>query len=123
MSDTSIISKVSSYDAENRRTTNQKCHSSCWDRYWFHIITTLLLSIILVTSSVLGYVLYKQAQENRKRRRIQKDFKRKHGLANKVLDMVKKDGVIAKWLKANKGQTLKVFTELMNDMVETIFSE
>ncbi|CAF2495745.1 unnamed protein product [Rotaria sp. Silwood2] len=123
MSDTSIISKVSSYDVENRRNTNQKYYSSCWNQYWFHITTSLLSLIILITSSLLGYDLYKQVQQDRKRRRIQKEFKRKHGLASKVLDMVKKDSVIAKWLKANKGQTLKIFTELMNDMVETIFGE
>ena len=45
---------------------------------------------------MLIYVLYKQEQRNRERQRIQNEFKLKHGLANKVFNLIKKDGIIAK---------------------------
>ena len=116
MSDTSIISRRSLYDDKYREKSN---YSSCWDRYWFRIITTLLLSIILITSTGIAYILYKQAERVRERRRIQAEFKRNHGVASKVLNMITKDGLVANWFKANKGPTFEIFKELMNDMVET----
>ena len=122
MSDTSIVSRISSYDGRNRRTPKSD-HSSFWNRYWFHTITILLSLIIFITSSILAYVLYRQAQRDEERRRIRDEFKRKHGLANKILDMVTKNGIVSKWFKANKGQTLTIFRQVMTDMVETIFSE
>ncbi|CAM4856463.1 unnamed protein product [Rotaria socialis] len=85
------------------------------------IITSLSL-IIISTSGILGYVLYKQTQRNQERRRVQKEFQSKHGLANKIVDMISKDGIITKWLKANKGETLKIFRELMTDMLNTFDS-
>lgn len=87
------------------------------------MISTLLLLIIFITSGTLGYLLYKESQRNQKRRRMQEDFQRKHGLANKVLSMITKDSAISKWLKANKSQTAKAFQQLMNEMVEAIFGE
>ncbi|CAF3403960.1 unnamed protein product [Rotaria socialis] len=120
MSDTSIISTISTYDSKIRRN---KSHFSCWNRHWFHMIITSLSLIIISTSGILGYVLYKQTQRNQERRRVQKEFQSKHGLANKIVDMISKDGIITKWLKANKGETLKIFRELMTDMVNTIFGE
>jgi hypothetical protein len=123
MSDTSIISTVPVYNDANRKGTNRHQHSSFCNRYWFHITATLLSFIIFIILSILIYVLYKQAERDRERRRIQNEFKQKHGFANKVLDMITKDGIVAKWLKANKGQTVTIFKELMNDMVNTIFEE
>lgn len=123
MSDTSIISTISSFSNENSKTTHHNYRSSLWNRYWFHIIAALLSFIIFIILIILAYVLYKQAQREQERRRIQNEFKRKHGLANKVLDMITKDGIVAKWLKANKGPLLTMFREVMNDMVETIFEQ
>jgi hypothetical protein len=114
MSDTSIISTRLSYDRD---------HSSCCKRYWFHITFILLLLIILIISAILIYVLYKQTQRDRERRRIQNEFKQRHGLASKVLDLINKDGFIAKWLKKNKGSLITKFRQLMNEMVETIFDQ
>ncbi len=123
MSDTSIISTASSDDYDNRKNTNYNDRSSFWNRHWFHIIVTLLLFIILIVSIILIYVLYKQAQRDRERRRIQNEFKQEYGLANKVLDFIRKDGIVAKWYKKNKGSTVTIFRELMTDMVETIFDQ
>jgi hypothetical protein len=120
MSDTSIISTISSYSDENRKTKNPNHHTSFWTRHWFHIITIFLSSIIFIISTILVYVLYKEAQRDQERRRVQNNFKQKYGLANKALDMITKDGLVAKWLKANKGPIVTVFRELMTDMVETI---
>src|SRR5947208_1489035 len=121
MSDTSIISTRYSYDDENRKNTNRNHHSSFCNRYCFHIIVTLLIIIILITSVMLIYVLYKQEQRDRERQRIQNEFKLKHGLANKVFNLIKKDGIIAKWYKNNKHST--IFKQLITDMVETIFEQ
>jgi aspartokinase len=117
MSDTSIISTVSAYNDDSKNS------SSFFNRYWFHIIAIVLLLIILIISSILIYVLYKQTQRDQERRRIQNEFKQKHGLANKVLDLIRKDGIVTKWFKKNKGSTVTIFKQLMNDMVETIFDQ
>jgi len=69
------------------------------------------------------YVLYKQTQRDQERQRIQNEFKQKYGLANKVLDLIRKDGIVTKWFKKNKGSTVTIFKQLMNDMVETIFDQ
>ena len=121
MSDTSVMSARASYDYERRRMKTSHHHSSFCERYWFHTVTTLLMIIILAISGVLGYVLYKQYRREQERRRIRSDFKRENGVASKVLDVVKGDGVVGKWLKANQGPVLKIFQAVMKEMVETIF--
>ncbi|CAF1067345.1 unnamed protein product [Adineta steineri] len=123
MSDTSIISTRSSYDDGNNRKKSSNHHSSFCNQYWFHIFLILLLLIIFTISSILIYILYKQLQRNQERRRIQNEFKRRHGVANKVLDLVTKDGLVAKWLKTHQGSIITTFRELMTDMVETVFDE
>jgi hypothetical protein len=124
MSDTSIISTRSVYDDnddDHKKNRNDHNDSSFCHRYWFSIITSFLILIILTISIILAYVLYSQTLRDRERKRIKKEFQQKHGLANKVLDMVRNDGIIAKWFKTNKGSTLSIFRELMTEMVETIF--
>ena len=120
MSDTSIISAFS-YD-DHRGKYRSRHYQSCCNQYWFHITFTLLILIISIILSALGYVLYKQAQRDRERRRIQIEFKQKHSVANKVLDLVAKDGVVANWFKKNKNSLVKVFQQLIIEMVEIIFS-
>ena len=73
---------------EKGRHRNQ--HSSFCNQYWFHIITTLLLFIICIVSGVLIYVLYKEAERNKERRRIQDEFKQKYGFANTLLKTITK---------------------------------
>ncbi|CAF0803256.1 unnamed protein product [Adineta ricciae] len=119
MSDTSIASGRYSYDDFRRKRRS----SSFCDRYWFHIATTTLVIINLAIVSGLGYIFYKETELTQQRKRIQNDFKQQHGLANAVLDLVAKDGFIAKWLKKNNVQIVTVFKELINDMVTTIFEQ
>ncbi|UJR25049.1 hypothetical protein I4U23_006409 [Adineta vaga] len=117
MSDTSVVSDRYSHDRYRRRR-----HSpSFCDRYWFHLTATLLLILILIIGCILGYVLYKQWKRDQQRRRIKSDFKQKHGVASKVLDLVSNDGIIGKWMKKFNGQILSIFRQLIADMVETIF--
>lgn len=124
MSDTSIVSTTFSYDDDEKsQNRNRHGHSSFCNRYWFHIIFILLLLIILITSTILIYVLFKQAQRDRERRRIQNEFKQKHGLANKVLDLITKDGIVAKWFNKNKSSLVAMFRQLMTEMVQTIFEQ
>jgi hypothetical protein len=123
MSDTSIVSTTFSYDDEKRYSRNDHDHSSFCNRYWFHITFILLLIIILITSTILIYILYKQAQRDRERQRIQNEFKQKHGVANKVLDLITKDGIISKWFKKNQSSLVTIFKQLMTEMVETIFNQ
>lgn len=122
-SDTSVISTVSSYESESKRNRYNKYNTSFCNRYWFHIITIVLGLIIMTTSSILIYTLFQQTKRNQERRRIQKEFQNKYGFANKVLDAISKDGAIAKWFKANHSQTFKIFRELIQDMLDTIFEE
>jgi hypothetical protein len=123
MSDTSIVSTTFSYDDQKRQNRNHHGDSSFCNRYWFHISFILLLIIILITSTILIYVLYKQVQRDRERRRIQNEFKQKHGFANKVLDSITNDGIVAKWFKKNKSSLVTIFRQLMTEMVETIFEQ
>ncbi len=123
MSDTSVISIAYSDDNDHRKRPHRSNRSSFCNRYWFRIIVTLLLLIILITSTILTYLLYQQSQRDQERRRIQNEFKQQHGLANKVLNLITKDGIIAKWIKKNKSSTITIFRQLINDMVETIFDQ
>jgi F0F1-type ATP synthase membrane subunit a len=102
---------------EIRKGRHRNQHSSFCNQYWFHITTTLVLFIICIISGILIYVLYKEAERNKERRRIQDEFKQKHGFANKLLNGITKG---AKWLNGNKGQ---IFKEVITDMVNTIFDE
>ena len=120
MSDTSIVS-TSSYDDHSRNYRNHH-HQSCCAQYWFPITFIVLVLIVLIILSALGYVLYKQTEKDRERRRIQNEFKAKHGLANKVLDLVAKDGFVANWFKKHKNSSLKIFQQLITEMVEMIFN-
>jgi hypothetical protein len=114
MSDTSIIS---SYQNDNDED------SSCCAKYWFRIISSCLLLVIVITTVLLLYFLNKQTERDRKRQRIKDEFKQKHSVANKVLDMIMKDGLIYNWIKAQKGSIAIVFKELFTDITETIFDE
>ncbi len=124
MSDTSIISTVSSYKKHRIKPMNDNDeNSSCCTRYWFSIINSFLLLIIVITSVLLMYFLNKQAERDRERQRIKDEFKRKHGVANKVLDMIMKDGIVYKWIKAHKGSVATTFQELFTDIAKTLFDE
>lgn len=123
MSDTSIRSRGSSYVEKRKRMRYSHHRSSCCERYWFHITATVLLIVILGTSGVLTFLLYRQAQKDRERRRIQEEFKRKHGVANKILELVSKDGAVMKWFTKNKSSTLAIFKQLITEMVQTIFEQ
>ncbi len=123
MSDTSIVSRAWSYDKKHRKIRNSNDHSSFCNRYWFCITATLLLLVIVIILGILGYVLYKQGRRDRERRRIQGEFKQKHGLANKALDLITKDGIVAKWLKKNKSTLVTTFRQMMTEMIETIFGQ
>ncbi len=118
MSDTSIISTASSY-----RNHHNDEDSSCCERYWFSIINSILLLIILITSVLLIYFLNKHAERDRERQRIKDEFKREHGVANKVLDMIMKDGFVYKWIKAHKGSIATTFQQLFTDISQTLFDE
>ncbi len=115
MSDTSIISRTSS--------SYRKHHSSCCERDWFSIVNSFLLLIIVITTVLLIYFLNKQTERDRERQRIRDEFKRKHGVANKVIDMIMKDGIIYKWIKAHKGSLETTFQDLFKDISETLFNE
>jgi hypothetical protein len=124
MSDTSIISTTSSYKKHHLKNLNDYDeHSSCCARYWFSIINTFLLFIIVITSALLIYFLNKQAERDRERQRIKDEFKRKHGVTNKVLDMIMKHGIVYKWIQAHKGSVATTFKELFKDITQTIFDE
>lgn len=121
MSDTSVPSRGSSYGHKRKRMRYSNRHSSFCERYWFTITVTVLSIIILATSSVLAYLLFKQMQKDRERRRIQEEFKRKHGVANKILELVSKDGAVTRWFTRHKSSTLAVFKQVITEMVQTIF--
>jgi hypothetical protein len=115
MSDTSIDSRYRKYEQED--------DSSCCERYWFSIINSFLLLIIVITSILLVYFLNKYAERDRERQKIKDEFKRKHGVTNKILDMIMKDGIVYKWIKAHKGSIGTTFQELFKDIAETLFDE
>jgi len=119
MSDTSIISTSSSYQNHHMKKMNE----SCCAQYWFSIISSLFSIIIVITSVLLIYFLNKQAERDRERRRIRDEFKRKHGVTNKVLDMIMKNGFVYKWIKKHKGSIATTFQELFTDIAETLFDE
>ncbi|CAF0973519.1 unnamed protein product [Rotaria sp. Silwood1] len=96
-------------------------NSSCCSRYWFIIINSLLSLILLITSVLLIHTLHKQTERDRKRQHIKNEFKCKHHVANKVLDIIMKDGIVYKWIKAHKGSIATTFKELFTDIAETIF--
>ncbi|CAF2443879.1 unnamed protein product [Rotaria sp. Silwood2] len=124
MSDTSIISTKSSDENHNKKTINDNHeNSSCCAQYWFIIINSLLSLTLLITSVLLIYTLHKQAERDRKRQHIKNEFKHKHHVANKVLDMIMKDGVVYKWIKTHKGSIATTFKELFTDITETLFDQ
>ena len=82
-----------------------------------------ILIIYSAISIFLIYFLNKHAERDEERQRIQDQFKRKHGVANKVLDMIMKEGTVYKWIKANKGTIATTFNELFTDIAETLFDE
>jgi len=122
MSDTSIISSYKTHDMTEMNDDNNE-NSSCCEQYWFRIISISLCFILVVSSVLLIYFLNKQAERDRERQRIKDEFKRKHGVANKVLDMIMKDGIVYKWIKAHKGSIATTFKELFTDISETLFDE
>jgi hypothetical protein len=122
MSDTSIISSYKTHDIKDMNDDNDE-NSSCCEQYWFRTISGSLCFILVVSSVLLIYFLNKQAERDRERQRIKNEFKRKHGVANKVLDMIMKDGIVYKWIKAHKGSIATTFKELFTDISETLFDE
>jgi hypothetical protein len=122
MSDTSIISSYKTHHIKDVNDDNDE-NSSCCEQYWFRIIISCLCFIMVVSSVLLIYFLNKQAERDRERQRIKDEFKRKHGVANKVLDMIMKDGIVYKWIKAHKGSIATTFKELFTDISETLFDE
>lgn len=97
--------------------------SSCCKRYWFCLTSSLFSIIIVITSMLIIYFLHKQDERDQERRRIRDEFKRKHRVANKVVDMIMKDGIVYKWIKVQKGSIGKVFKELFTDITQTLFDE
>ena len=124
MSDTSIISTISSYKNHDIKNMNDDDeNSSCCAQYWFRIISSFLSFITVISSVLLIYFLNKQTERDRERQRIKDEFKRKHGVANKVLDMIMKDGIVYKWIKVHKGSIATTFQELFTDIAGTLFDE
>jgi hypothetical protein len=72
---------------------------------------------------LLVYFLNKQAERDRERQRIKDEFRRKYGVTNKILDMIMKDGIVHKWIKAHKGSVGTIFQDLFKDIAETLFDE
>ncbi len=121
MSDTSIVSTGSS--ERQHRINDHEEDASCCARYWFSIINSFLLLIIVISSALLIYFLNKQAERDRERQRIKDEFKRKHHVTNKILDMIMKNGIVSKWIKLQKGSIGITFQELFKDITETLFNE
>ncbi|CAF3565782.1 unnamed protein product [Rotaria socialis] len=122
MSNTSIISTISSNENfKVKRKHNSQENSSCCARYWFIIITSVLSLFLVIASVLLTYTLNKQAEREQKRQIIKNEFKRKHQVTNKVLDTIMKDGLVYKWIKSQKGSIATTFKELFTDISETLF--
>ena len=118
MSDTSLASRY-----RKHRLSDFGDDSSCCRRYWFSVINSFLLLIIVISSALLVYFLNKQAERDRERQRMKDEFKRKHGVTNKILDMIMKDGIVLKWIKRYKGSVGTTFQELFQYIAETLFNE
>ena len=124
MSDTSVISTMSSYEDHGlKRIDGSNENPSCCARYWFIMISSLLSVIIIITSILIMYFLNKQAERDRKRQNMKDEFKHKHQVTSKVLDMIMKDGIVYKWINAHKGSIATTFKELFTDISKTLFDE
>ncbi|CAF0788792.1 unnamed protein product [Adineta steineri] len=123
MSDTSIVSTSSykNYNSEDIDDNNE--NSSCCAQYWFGIISSFLILVLIISAVLLIYYKNKYAERDRERQRIKNEFRRKHGVANKVLDMIMKDGFVYQWIKAHKGTIATTFKELFADIAETLFDD
>ena len=83
-----------------------------------------LLSLILVFVSLsLIFILHKHAERDRHRQQIRQEFKRQNKVANKVLDMIMKNGIIYRWIQIQKGPIATLFRELFTDIAQTLFGE
>ena len=118
MSDTSILStrSSSSFDDDDRS-------SSCSTRTWLTILNFVLLLITIITSALLVYYIHQHDVRDRERQRNKDEFKRKHRITSRLLDLIMKDGFIYKWIKTHKGPIANTFKDLFQDIVQTLFNE
>lgn len=117
MSDTSILSRnYQSFD-ENEQS------SSCSTRTWLTIVNVILFFITIITSALLIYYIHQHDLRDKERERKKNEFKRKHKITSKILDLIMKDGFIYKWIKTHKGHIANTFQELFKDIAQTIFNE
>lgn len=113
MSDTSLRSSSSSYCSERRNRSS----------VWFILINSFLILTICISAGLIAYNLHKQHVRDRERQRIKDEFRRKYRISNKILDVIMKDGIVYRWLKAHKGKIATTFKELFQDISQTVFNE
>ena len=116
MSDTTVIS----YRARRRRTRED---GSCCEQYWCEVISSFLVILLVVSSVLLVYFTNKFTTRDRERQRIKNEFKRKHRVTDKVLDLIMKDGLILKFLAKSQSTITTTFKELFQDIAGTLFNE
>ena len=116
MSDTSIIS----YRTHRRRTRDD---DSCCEQYWCEIISCFLVILLIISSILLVYFTNKFAARDRERQRTKNEFKRKHRVSDKVLDLIMKDGLLLKFLAKSQSTISATFRELFQEIAGTLFNE
>ena len=117
MSDTTIssfYSKHQTIDDEDRSDSAGCC---------LNIFSGIFLLITVITAILLIYFLHEFDKRDRERERKKNEFKRKHRISNKILDLIMKDGFVYKWIKSHKGPIANTFQELFKDIAHTIFNE
>ncbi|CAF0858355.1 unnamed protein product [Adineta ricciae] len=116
MSDTSVIS----YRTRRRRARED---DSCCEQYWCEVISCFLVILLIVSSVLLVYFTNEFTKRDRERQRIKNEFKRKHRITDKVLDLIMKDGLILKFLAKSQSTITTTFKELFQDIAGTLFNE
>ncbi|CAF1177506.1 unnamed protein product [Adineta ricciae] len=116
MSDTSVIS----HRTHRRRARDD---DSCCEQYWCEVISCFLVILLIVSSVLLVYFTNKFTARDRERQRIKNEFKRKHRVTDKVLDLIMKDGLLLKFLAKSQSTITTTFKELFQDIAGTLFNE
>lgn len=119
MSDTTI----SSFDISNRMIDEDDDDQSSSRGFCLNIFTGIFFLITVITSILLIYFLHEFDKRDRERERKKNEFKRKHQITNKILDLIMKDGFVYKWIKSHKGPIANTFQELFKDIARTLFNE
>lgn len=128
MSDTSIISTRSDDDDLRRsrfidhERDEERQRSSC-QRHWFSLVAGLLSVLLVLLSLALIFILNKHAERDRRRQQIKQEFKRQNQVADRVLDMIMKNGIVFKWIQLQKGPLATILRDLVTDIVQTLFGE